>query len=168
MIGDPQTFVDFANARGVTVTLGDATMYLVKVTDFLNGFNWLGEQANILDDDVWPRLNYVSNGKPIIDTAVPENVTVVPKGQLVDFASTPVDIRMAVYRLALASAEGIDISPISSGKETIRETVGPITMEYDPATIGNYTTFPWWDALLAYWIQPLDGNSAGNFDVYRG
>lgn len=168
MIGDPQTFVDFANARGVTVTLGDAAMYLVKVTDFLNGFNWQGEQANVLDDDVWPRTNFISNGKPIIEYGTPETVTVVPKGQLVDVAATPVDVRMAAYRLALASAEGIDISPISGGKETIRETVGPITMEYDPATIGNYTTFPWWDALLGYWIDTVSGNAAGNFDVYRG
>lgn len=166
MYGDPQTFTDYAAARGVEITLGDATRHLTIVNDFLNGINWIGEQADQTGIDAWPRINYPSDGKPVRDTLT-EVVAVVPAGQTVDFASIPVAVEQAVYRLALLVAEDIDISPIGGGKETIRETVGPITMEYDPATIGGYVAFPWWDGLLGYWVN-VDGNAAGNFDVYRG
>lgn len=166
MYGDPQTFTDYAAARGVEITLGDATRHLTIVNDFLNGINWIGEQADQTGIDAWPRINYPSDGKPVRDTLT-EVVAVVPAGQIVDFASIPVAVEQAVYRLALLVAEDIDISPIGGGKETIRETVGPITMEYDPATIGGYVAFPWWDGLLGYWVN-VDGNAAGNFDVYRG
>lgn len=166
MYGDPQTFTDYAAARGVEITLGDATRHLTIVNDFLNGINWIGEQADQTGIDAWPRINYPSDGRPVRDTLT-EVVAVVPAGQIVDFASIPVAVEQAVYRLALLVAEDIDISPIGGGKETIRETVGPITMEYDPATIGGYVAFPWWDGLLGYWVN-VDGNAAGNFDVYRG
>ncbi|QHR66342.1 hypothetical protein rolling_43 [Escherichia phage rolling] len=166
MYGDPQTFTDYAAARGVEITLGDATRHLTIVNDFLNGINWIGEQADQTGIDAWPRINYPSDGKPVRDTLT-EVVAVVPAGQIVDFASIPVAVEQAVYRLALLVAEDIDISPIGGGKETIRETVGPITMEYDPATIGGYVAFPWWDGLLGYWVN-VDGNASGNFDVYRG
>ena len=96
-----------------------------------------------------------------------EVVAVVPAGQIVDFASIPIAVEQAVYRLAMLVADEVDISPVGSGKETIRETVGPITMEYDPATIGSGVSFPWWDGLLGHWIDS-DGNAAGNFDVFRG
>lgn len=166
MYGDPQTFTDYAAARGVEITLGDATRHLTIVNDFLNGINWIGEQADQTGIDAWPRINYPSDGKPVRDTLT-EVVAVVPAGQIVDFASIPVAVEQAVYRLALLVADDIDISPIGGGKETIRETVGPITMEYDPATIGGYVAFPWWDGLLGYWVN-VDGNASGNFDVYRG
>ncbi|QBQ80588.1 hypothetical protein WFI_00021 [Escherichia phage vB_EcoS_WFI] len=166
MYGDPQTFTDYAAARGVEITLGDATRHLTIVNDFLNGLNWIGEQADQTGIDAWPRINYPSDGKPVRDTLT-EVVAVVPAGQIVDFASIPVAVEQAVYRLALLVADDIDISPIGGGKETIRETVGPITMEYDPATIGGYVAFPWWDGLLGYWVN-VDGNASGNFDVYRG
>lgn len=166
MYGDPQTFTDYAAARGVEITLGDATRHLTIVNDFLNGINWIGEQADQTGIDAWPRINYPSDGKPVRDTLT-EVVAVVPVGQIVDFASIPVAVEQAVYRLAMLVADDIDISPIGGGKETIRETVGPITMEYDPATIGGYVAFPWWDGLLGYWVN-VDGNAAGNFDVYRG
>lgn len=166
MLGDPQTFVDYANARGTAITLGDATRYLTVVTDFLNGFNWVGDAADPLAEDCWPRINFVSDGKAMRD-ALDDTLVAVDEGQLVDFAATPVSVTQAVYRLALASANGIDISPISGGKEIIRETIGPITMEYDPATIGGYTSFPWWGGLLGYWLN-VDALAAGNFDVYRG
>lgn len=166
MYGDPQTFTDYAAARGIEITLGDATRHLTIVNDFLNGLNWIGEQADQTGIDAWPRINYPSDGKPVRDTLT-EVVAVVPAGQIVDFASIPVAVEQAVYRLALLVADDIDISPIGGGKETIRETVGPITMEYDPATIGGYVAFPWWDGLLGYWVN-VDGNASGNFDVYRG
>lgn len=166
MYGDPQTFTDYAAARGVEITLGDATRHLTIVNDFLNGINWIGEQADQSGVDAWPRINYPSDGKPVRDTLT-EVVAVVPAGQIVDFASIPVAVEQAVYRLAMLVADDIDISPIGGGKETIRETVGPITMEYDPATIGGYVAFPWWDGLLGYWVN-VDGNASGNFDVYRG
>ncbi|QBQ80523.1 hypothetical protein WF5505_00023 [Escherichia phage vB_EcoS_WF5505] len=166
MYGDPQTFTDYAAARGIEITLGDATRHLTIVNDFLNGLNWIGEQADQTGIDAWPRINYPSDGKPVRDTLT-EVVAVVPAGQIVNFASIPVAVEQAVYRLALLVADDIDISPIGGGKETIRETVGPITMEYDPATIGGYVAFPWWDGLLGYWVN-VDGNASGNFDVYRG
>lgn len=166
MYGDPQTFTDYAAARGVEITLGDATRHLTIVNDFLNGINWIGEQADQTGIDAWPRINYQSDGKPVRDTLT-EVVAVVPAGQIVDFASIPVAVEQAVYRLAMLVADDIDISPLGGGKETIRETVGPITMEYDPATIGGYVAFPWWDGLLGYWVN-VDGNASGNFDVYRG
>lgn len=166
MYGDPQTFTDYAAARGIEITLGDATRHLTIVNDFLNGLNWIGEQADQTGIDAWPRINYPSDGKPVRDTLT-EVVAVVPARQIVNFASIPVAVEQAVYRLALLVADDIDISPIGGGKETIRETVGPITMEYDPATIGGYVAFPWWDGLLGYWVN-VDGNASGNFDVYRG
>lgn len=166
MYGDPQTFTDYAAARGVEITLGYATRHLTIVNDFLNGINWIGEQADQTGIDAWPRINYPSDGKPVRDTLTGV-VAVVPAGQIVDFASIPVAVEQAVYRLAMLVADDIDISPIGGGKETIRETVGPITMEYDPATIGGYVAFPWWDGLLGYWVN-VDGNASGNFDVYRG
>lgn len=166
MYGDLQTFVDYAAARGVEVTLSDATRHLTVVNDFLNGINWIGEPADQTGIDAWPRINYQSDGKPVRDTLT-EVVAVVPAGQIVDFASIPVAVEQAVYRLAMLVADEVDISPVGSGKETIRETVGPITMEYDPATIGGGVSFPWWDGLLGHWIDS-DGNAAGNFDVFRG
>lgn len=166
MYGDPQTFVDYAAARGVEITLSDATQHLTIVNDFLNGIAWIGEPADPTGVDAWPRINYPSDGKPVRDTLT-EVVAVVPVGQIVDFASIPVAVEQAVYRLALLVVDEIDISPIGDGKETIRETVGPITMEYDPASIGSGVSFPWWDGLLGYWVN-TDGNAAGNFDVYRG
>lgn len=166
MYGDPQTFVDYAAARGVEITLGDATRHLTVVNDFLNGINWIGEQADQTGIDAWPRINYQSDGKPVRDTLT-EVVAVVPVGQIVDFASIPVAVEQAVYRLALLVADEIDISPVGDGKETIRETVGPITMEYDPASIGSGVSFPWWDGLLGHWVDS-GGNAAGNFDVFRG
>lgn len=166
MYGDPQTFVDYAAARGVEVTLSDATQNITVVNDFLNGINWIGEPADQTGIDAWPRINYLSDGKPVRDTLT-EVVAVVPAGQIVDFASTPVAVEQAIYRLALLVADEVDISPVGSGKETIRETVGPITMEYDPATVGSGVSFPWWDGLLGHWIDSY-GNAAGNFDVFRG
>ena len=166
MYGDPQTFVDYAAARGVEVTPSDATQNITVVNDFLNGINWIGEPADQTGIDAWPRINYLSDGKPVRDTLT-EVVAVVPAGQIVDFASIPVAVEQAVYRLALLVADEVDISPVGRGKETIRETVGPITMEYDPATIGSGVSFPWWDGLLGHWIDS-NGNAAGNFDVFRG
>lgn len=166
MYGDPQTFVDYANARGVEVTLGDATQHLTVVNDFLNGLDWIGDPADHLGVDAWPRMNFTSDGKPIRETDTLD-ITTIPKGQQVEFSAIPVAVEQAVYRLAMAVADDIDISPIGSGKETIRETVGPITMEYDPATIGDSVSFPWWDGMLGYWLN-TEGNAAGNFDVYRG
>lgn len=166
MYGDPQTFVDYANARGVEVTLGDATQHLTVVNDFLNGLDWIGDPADPLGIDAWPRINFISDGKPVRDAAT-QDVRTVPKGQKVEFSAIPVAVEQAVYRLAMAVADDIDISPIGDGKETIRETVGPITMEYDPASIGSGVSFPWWDGLLGHWVDS-GGNAAGNFDVYRG
>ena len=131
MYGDPQTFVDYAAARGVEVSLGDATRHLTIVNDFLNGITWIGEQADQTGIDAWPRINYPSDGKPVRDTLT-EVVAVVPVGQIVDFASIPIAVEQAAYRLAMLVADEVDISPVGSGKETIRETVGPITMEYGP------------------------------------
>lgn len=166
MYGDPQTFVIYAAARGVEITPSDATRHLTIVNDFLNGIDWVGEQADPTGIDAWPRVNYPSDGKPVRNTLT-EDLAVVPAGQIVDFASIPVAVEQAVYRLAMLVADEVDISPVGSGKETIRETVGPITMEYDPATIGSGVSFPWWDGLLGHWIDS-DGNAAGNFDVFRG
>lgn len=165
MIGKETDLIAFALARGVVIASADAAQLLTKATDYLNNQDWIGEPYDLTQVDAWPRFELVSPGGAFIDDN--GSVIAVKRGEWVTDPVTPRAVIDAAYMLAMAVNDGVDLLAVQDGKDTIRETVGPITMEYAASTIGAGVTLPWWDKLLGAYIDG-SGVSAGNFDVYRG
>lgn len=165
MIGKVADLIAFAIARNVTIETADAPALLMKATDLLNGVDWIGEQFDLTQADAWPRINFRSPGGAFVNDA--GSVIGIKRGEYITDPVTPRAVTEAAYWLAMASHDGVDLMPVSEGKDTIRETVGPITLEYAASTIGAGVSFAWWDGLLGAYLDH-SGMSAGNFDVYRG
>lgn len=148
MIGTVPELIVYASARGQEIDDTEGGVALVKANDYLSGLCWIGSPVDEDQDDPFPRII---------------------KGQQVE---TPKKVTTAVYRLAMASAEGIELEQITEGgAQVIEERVeGAITMKYAEATIGSAASFPWLESLVGPWVDDSCGpNSlACNVSVRRG
>lgn len=148
MIGTPNGLVAFADARGQEIALNDAAVALMKANDYLGGLCWKGSPVDEEQEDIFPRM---INGKEV---------------------STPAKVVTAAYRLSMASADGVDLEPITEGgAQVIEERVeGAVTMKYAENTIGMLPSFPWIDNLLSAWLdgECLNESLAFNVKVGRG
>lgn len=164
MIGTAGDLIAFAAGRGAIIDAGEAPVLLQSATDYLNRQNWVGEQADLLQDDAWPRINFYSPGAAFIDGN--DAAVGIVKGEYITDPVTPKAVISAAYQLAIVAID-TDLNATVGQAETTRETVGPITVEYAESTLGGDVSFSWWDSLLGPFVLD-DGNFAGNFDVYRG
>lgn len=148
MIGTPDGLVAFASARGESINITDAAVALVKAGDYLGGLCWKGDPVSADQEDPFPR---VINGTTY---------------------QTPAKVTTAAYRLGMASADGVDLEPLTTGgAQVIEERVeGAVTMKYAEATIGQAPSFPWLDNLLSDWLDGdcLNESLAFNMKVGRG
>lgn len=147
MIGTPTELIAFAGARGQTIETDDAVVALVKANDYLEGLKWIGSPVDADQEDIFPRI---------------------VKG--VEY-ETPKKVTTAAYRLAMASADGIELEVITEGgAQVLEERVeGAVTMKYAESTFGQGASFPWLDALLSGWIDDSAFNGlAANCKVGRG
>lgn len=148
MIGTVPELVVYAGARGQTIETSEGGFALTKANDYLNGLCWIGSPVDEDQEDPFPRI---INGKQV---------------------ETPKKVITAAYRLAMASAEGIELEQVTEGgAQVIEERVeGAITMKYAEATIGSVASFPWLESLVGSWVDNSCGpNSlACNVSVRRG
>lgn len=164
MIGKVTDLIAFAQARGVVITPEEAPLLLQSATDYLNAQEWIGEPADLLQEDAWPRINFVSPGGAFFDGT--DALIAIARGEYVMDPVTPRAVVNAAYQLAIVSIDD-DLMPVGGGAATTRETVGPITVEYAEDSLGAEPSFSWWDSLLGKYLE-YSGGSACNVDVYRG
>lgn len=164
MIGTIDSFISFAALRGEALDTNEAGVYMQKAWDYLNGLKWEGKPYLRGQDDAWPRLGIIWGDDAVVDSA----------GNIIDpieddgtEAATPKSVVLASYRLALLVADDIDLNPATSGAQTTRETIGPLTFEYDPNTIGNGPSMEWLLDSLEPWLDARYFGG-GQFDVGRG
>lgn len=166
MIGTIAKFIEFTTARGLIIDQADAGVMLQKASDYLNRQKWSGDKASNRQPDSWPRTGFVWGDTPLID----ENGAWVdiPEGDDDGtFSGTPYTIHQAAYQLGLAVAQGVDLSPAMGGKQTISETVGPISVTYDKDTIGLGPQVDWILGDVAEWLSE-DLYTGGTFEIFRG
>ncbi|QYA57213.1 putative head-tail adaptor [Escherichia phage KW1E_UTAR] len=148
MIGTIPELIVYASARGQSIEDTEGGVALVKANDYLSGLCWIGSPVDEDQDDPFPRII---------------------KGQQVE---TPKKVITAAYRLAMASAEGVELEQITEGgAQVIEERVeGAITMKYAEATIGSAASFPWLESLVGTWVDDSCGQNslACNVSVRRG
>lgn len=164
MIGKVSDLIAFALMRGVIISEPEAPLLLQSATDYLNAQEWVGEQADLLQDDAWPRINFTSPGGAFFDGS--DQLIAIARGEYILDPVTPRAVVNAAYQLAIAAMDE-DLMPMGGGAETTRETVGPITVEYSGDSLGAEPSFSWWDSLLGKYLD-YSGGSACNVDVYRG
>lgn len=140
-----QLLIDYAAARGITLTDVDATdVFAIKAMDYLSMYDtkWKGEQVEPgVQNLAWPRKNVFLGS-----SWVAFDPTFIPN-QLV----------RAQLELALQSQKGIDLVPTTDASTAFikREKVDVIETEYSEAIalqlLGQLPRFPIVDAL----IEPL-------------
>lgn len=120
----------FAGERGISVPADDVEVeaLLIRAMDYIETLDGRFYGVRGYDDQPlsWPRYrNYAYTG-------------------------IPADIKKAQIVLAIA-AQTIDLFPNESGTESsaTRQTVGPITVEYDTSSRTNRPRIPQADALLS-------------------
>lgn len=164
MIGNTADLIAYAAARGMVIDAAEAPMLLQSATDYLNGFKWIGEVADPVQEDSWPRIDFYSLGGAYI--TADNSVAAIPAGDYVMDAVTPRSVVNAAYMLAM-TATTVDLNPVTGLAQTTRETVGPITLEYAEGSLGGAPSFPWWQSQVgAFLVEEF--TFAGNFNVYRG
>lgn len=147
MIGTTDGLIAFALARGQVIEQSEASIALVKAGDYLSALKWKGYPVDPDQDDIFPR-------------------TLVGK----DYEA-PKKVVTAAYRLAMASAEGVDLEVITEGgAQVLEERVdGAVTVKYAENTIGQSAVFPWLDSLLGGWLETeVNESLAFNCKVGRG
>lgn len=102
----------YATARGVTLTTGTEQL-LIQAMDYLEGKNFIGDKNNIDQPLQWPRLNVLVDGFFISSDAIPQSLK---DGQM---------------EIAISLDAG-DEPLASQGRETRREKIGEIEIEYAP------------------------------------
>ncbi|AZS06249.1 putative head-tail adaptor [Pantoea phage vB_PagS_MED16] len=148
MIGTVQGLIDYAAARGVTVDELLAPVWLTRASDYLSRMCWIGKPVDPLQDGPWPRKWLDEDG--------------------IELSGTPPEVTTASYRLAMAVGEGVDLEPITSGKQITKAAIsGAVSVEYDINSIGAGPDFPWWDSLVGGWLK-CEESGGINFDVFRG
>jgi len=106
-------FIAFALARGVTVTVPNAAIYLTKSLDYLESQSWKGYKTD--DDQLldWPRAYVYIDFK------------------LLDSTTVPIGIIKAQHVIALSIANGFD--PLATVERAVkREKVDVLEVEYQP------------------------------------
>lgn len=104
----------YATDRGVTVS-GTASVLLIKAMDALENKNFVGSKANFNQALQWPRLGVQIDGYSIASDVI------------------PTDLVSAQIELALAIDGGTD--PLANqGRETRREKIGELEIEYSSAS----------------------------------
>lgn len=166
MIGNTTDFIAFAGQRGVIIDPAEAPMLLQSATDYLNIQPWIGDLADPVQEDSWPRINFTSPGGAFV---YPDgSIVAIDKGTWIAelTPASPRAVINAVYQLGMAAVD-TDLMPTGGRAATTRETVGPITVEYAESTVGAEVGFQWWDFLLGAFLLD-DGMSGCNVDVFRG
>lgn len=144
MIGTAEGLIAYAAARGITVGAEEAPVLLVKATDYMNTFNWVGKLPTGQEDS-WPRkLNETED------------------------AVTPQNIVTATYRIATVIGEGTELQAVGGGARVTQESVsGAVSVTYAEGTVNDAVTIPGFSNLIAEWLAaPL--NTGINFSVMRG
>lgn len=177
MIGTPAALITYAAARGVTVGEDEAPILLVKATDYMNTFDWTGKKP-AGQEDSWPRENIVFDGTPVFN-ADGDQITVIEhsdgtkteleEGDVIETpAVTPQTVFTATYRVALAIAEGNDVTAVSAGGKVKQETVsGAVSITYADGTESNPIVIPGLNQLINPWLNSAL-YSGLNFNVMRG
>lgn len=146
MIGNVTDFIAYAAARGETIDASLAPIFLTKANDYIDRQCWVGDPSVAGQDGSWPRIWFGASGEE---------------------SGTPGSIVTAVYRLAMAVNNGVDLDPVMSGKQITKAAIsGAVSVEYQESSIGNGPSFSWWDSLVGGWL--LCEGSGINFDVFRG
>lgn len=162
MIGNVQDFIAYAGARGVVIDPAQAPILLVKATDLLNTFCWVGQPVDPAQEDSWPRVGY--DGSPIVNDAK-QPIEISP-GVYLTVSNIPAKIQFAAFRLGMEASAGVDLMPTVAGKQTLKETVvGAVSVEYDKDSIGAAPYFPWLDSFISAYI--LCEDTGINFAVGR-
>jgi hypothetical protein len=100
----------YATDRGVTVS-GTVAVLLIQAMDALEDKNFIGTKAN--DDQAlqWPRLGVQIDGYSIASDTIPSNLI-----------NSQIEIALAI--------DGGDNPLANQGRETVREKIGDIEVEY--------------------------------------
>lgn len=177
MIGKAADFITYAAARGVVVSVEEAPILLTQGTDYLNTFSWTGTRPKGQEDS-WPRRDFTFDGTPLLDAnGVPVtettddngNTSVLSAGDMVYTpAAMPKTIITAVYRVAMAIADGADLQTITGGAKVVQESVsGAVSVTYAEGTVTDTIIIPGFNDMIADWLSgPL--STGINFNVMRG
>lgn len=122
IIAGANSFATLVEARAYTDTRGidfpaeddEAEQALVKAGDYLLSYErrLKGSRVSASQTMVYPRRSVTLFGTPFPSDEIPQ--------QLID----------AQIVLAAYSADGVELRPVGAGRETRREEVGPIKLEY--------------------------------------
>lgn len=177
MIGKPEDLITYAAARGDVIASDEAPVLLVKATDYMNTFNWVGTKP-AGQEDSWPRIDITYNGDPLINedgdvvTVIEHSEgteTPIEIGDVIGSPPvTPKSIILATYRVATAIGDGADIMAVTSGGKVKQESVsGAVSITYADGTETDPLVIPGFDQLVAAWLADLVTNGI-NFSVMRG
>lgn len=117
----------FLAARGLTLWAGmledERDQALRRATEHMLRVyrrRWLGYRATTTQALDWPRVDVPMADAAVVDGVVPE----YPEG------TVPAVVQQACAALAFKAAFG-DLAPDDGGQRVKRETIGPITTEYE-------------------------------------
>jgi hypothetical protein len=141
----------YTEARGVELPLDDAEVEhaLVKAGDYLISYEQKlkGQRVQQAQTMVYPRFGVI-----LYDTQFPST-------------GIPQQLKDAQIELATYAADGVVLRPVGAGRETRREEVGPIKLEYFEG--GRSSIDPVFNAANDI-LKPLLSSAGGNFfPVYR-
>jgi hypothetical protein len=103
----------YAAERGVTVT-GVSDVLLIQAMDALEDKNFIGTKANFDQPLQWPRLGVQIDGYSIASNVIPD-----------DLISSQIEIAIAI--------DGGTNPLANQSRETLREKIGDIEVEYAPS-----------------------------------
>ena len=118
LVADANTYIDvdylraYCDLRGITLPDDDdeVSVFIIKGMDYIETQLYKGSQVSI--NTQWPRENVELYGFDIDSDVIPK--------QLKD----------AQCQASVESNNGVDLMPTTTGKNVIREKVGPIETEY--------------------------------------
>jgi hypothetical protein len=143
--------VEYATSRDLKIPdeVADQEVLLLRAMDYLESYemNWYGEKLAIDQNLSWPRMSYWNYWYAAIAPYIPPQLI---KAQIV---------------IAIESQE-VELFPTRSAtsRATVRNTVGPITVEYANTAVGSRPIIPQAEALL----RQLFGYNTGQLQAVRG
>lgn len=137
---DADSYISVADAEAYLVARGKELTgnaaakeaALIQATDYMVRYAWKGSRVSGTQALDWPRVGVEANGFPI-----PSNIV-------------PVPVRHACAELAVRAQAG-DLAP-DLGRRTSQETVGPVSVSYEPGSV-PYTVFRAVDNMLAAYVD---------------
>lgn len=142
----------YASDRGLTLPADPNALaeLLIQATDFLLTYEnrMSGERLFPLTQELcYPRTCVELYGQPLLDGTIPPH------------------LKSAQIQIAVAANSGIVLFPTQSDANIVRETIGPLTTEYD-ATTWSPGDLPLISAAESL-LQPLFANGGGFYTTVR-